>query len=201
MSVPSRLTAFQGCDIFFHAAESMVNKYQHDMGEMYASKAIELVAQYLPVAVKNGNNREAREKIALANCLAAFYMLTTSEHSLEHVLSAYHPTLPHGAGLIMISRAYFKLLVERHCCDDQFVKMARLMGKKEASQPEEFLTCLDNLFEKCGVSDLRMSEFGIEERELAEMASMVRVMDPDEPCDPTDLTEEDFLLILQASFR
>ena len=50
--------------------------------------------------------------------------LITSEHALEHALSAYHPNLPHGAGLIMVSRAYYRYFIEHHGCDERFVRMA-----------------------------------------------------------------------------
>ena len=49
----------------------------------------------------------------------------TSAHPLEHALSAYHENLPHGAGLIMISKAYYSYFVEKHVCDDRFVEMAQ----------------------------------------------------------------------------
>lgn len=53
---------------------------------------------------------------------------TTAQHSMEHAMSAYHPNLPHGAGLIMISLAFASYFIEHHACDGQFIKMARVMG-------------------------------------------------------------------------
>ena len=50
MSVPPVFTAYQGMDAFFHASESGINKNEHPMGEMFALKAIELIAKYLPLA-------------------------------------------------------------------------------------------------------------------------------------------------------
>ena len=94
MTVPPMLTAYQGFDALFHAVESVINKYENPMGEMFALKAIEYVARYLPAAVKDGSDSEARGYVALANSLAAYFMLCTSEHSMEHALSAYHPDLP-----------------------------------------------------------------------------------------------------------
>lgn len=50
------------------------------------------------------------ETIAFGNSLSGVVMCvgtTSSQHSLEHALSAYHQDLPHGAGLIMLSKAYF----------------------------------------------------------------------------------------------
>ena len=50
------------------------------MGEMFALKAIELVAKYLPAAYKDGSSKEARENMALANSLAAYYMPVSYTH-------------------------------------------------------------------------------------------------------------------------
>ena len=61
---------------------------------------------------------------------------------LEHALSAYHPNLPHGAGLIMISKAYFSYFIRNHGCDDRFIELARLLGKSDADKPEDFITAL-----------------------------------------------------------
>ena len=86
MSVPPEFTAYQGMDAFFHASESVLNQNEHPMGEMFALKAIELIAKYLPKACKDGSDREARENMALANTLAGYYMLCTSAHTIEHVM-------------------------------------------------------------------------------------------------------------------
>lgn len=78
MSVPPKFTAYQGMDAFFHASESVINKNEHVVAEMFALKAIELVAKYLPIAYKDGANKEARYYMAIANTLAGYYMTQTS---------------------------------------------------------------------------------------------------------------------------
>lgn len=56
------------------------------MGEMFALKAIEL---------------------------AAYYMLCTSAHTIEHVMGSFHEDLAHGAGLIMTAHAYYDFFAEK----------------------------------------------------------------------------------------
>ena len=53
---------------------------------------------------------------------------TVSEHALEHAMSAYHPNLPHGAGLIMISLAYYQHFVDAGCCPERFIRMAQALA-------------------------------------------------------------------------
>ena len=69
MSITPRYTAYQGMDALFHATESMINKNEHMMGEMFALKAIELISQYLPIAYKDGTNKEARANMLLISAL------------------------------------------------------------------------------------------------------------------------------------
>ena len=142
------------------------------MGDMLALTAIENIGRYLVRAVKDGNDLEAREGVAFANNLSGQVMTVsccTSEHSMEHAMSAYHQDLPHGAGLIMLSRAYFSFFIDRHVCDERFVRMARAMGMEQAAQPRDFITALTRLQQACGVADLRMSDYGITPGELQQM--------------------------------
>lgn len=50
-------------------------------------------------------------RVAFADTLSGVVMTLsgcTSGHFMEHAMSAYHHALPHGAGLIMISKAYVR---------------------------------------------------------------------------------------------
>ena len=89
-------------------------------------------------------------------------------------MSAYHPNLPHGAGLIMISKAFYEFFIEKHACDEQFVKMAKAMGIKDASSPYDFIDALVDLQKKCGVDDLKMSEYGFSKDESMTLAENAR---------------------------
>ena len=75
-------------------------------------------------------------------------------------MSAYHHNLPHGAGLIIISKAFAEFFIQRHACDEQFIKMARVMGIPHADKPDDFITALVQLQRDCGVADLKMSDYG-----------------------------------------
>ena len=172
LTVPPAFTAYQGFDALFHSVESYISKFANLVSDMYALTAIENVARNLPRAVADGNDLEARTRVALGNTLSGVVMClsaTTSQHSMEHAMSAYHQALPHGAGLIMLSKAYFSFFVEKHICDDRFVRMARAMGMEDAANPGDFITALARLQEACGVSDLKMSDFGITPDELRQM--------------------------------
>lgn len=128
--------------------------------------------------------------------------LITSEHALEHALSAYHPALPHGAGLIMVSKAYYKYFIEHHACDDRFVRMAQAMGMPEATKPEDFLTALGRLQEACGVADLKMSDYGITPDEFETLMRNTReVMGVMFTSDRVAMTDEDIVNVYKDSYK
>lgn len=162
-TVPPKYTAYQGFDALFHNTEVMMSNGVNILSETIALSAIESIAKYLPRAVKNGKDIEAREYVAYASTMAGITMQltsTTAQHSMEHSMSAYHHNLSHGAGLIMISKAFAEFFIEKHACDGQFIKMAKAMGISNADKPEDFITALVKLQEDCGVADLKMSDYG-----------------------------------------
>ncbi len=204
-SVPPRFTAYQGFDALFHSTEVYIGKMANLMSDMVALSAIENVGTYLTRAVRDGGDAEARERMAFANTMSGYSMVTgccTSEHALEHAMSAYHSQLPHGAGLILISKAYYQHFVDVSCCPERFVRMARALGMADAGEPQDFITALTDLQKACGVDDLKMSDFGFTPEELDGIARNAReTMGGLFFADPAELTQEDCVRILQQSFR
>lgn len=204
-TVPAKYTAYQGFDALFHNTEVMMSKGVNLLSEALALSAIENIARYLPAAVRDGNNLEARERVAYGSTVAGITMQltsTTAQHSMEHAMSAYHHDLPHGAGLIMISRAFAEYFIEKHACDGQFIKMARVMGIPDADQPEDFVTALVRLQEDCGVADLKMSEYGMTKEECMTLAVNAReTMGGLFYANPCELNDEDCAGIFEKSYR
>lgn len=204
-TIPAKYTAYQGFDALFHNTEVMISNGVNIMSETLALSAIKHIAQYLPLAVKDGNDLEAREHVAYGSTLAGMTMQltsTTAKHSMEHSMSAYHHNLPHGAGLIMISKAFYEFFIERHACDWQFIKMARAMGIEDSSKPEDFITALIRLQKNCGVDDLKMSDYGFEPEESLTLAKGARSMQGGLfAANPCEMTDEDCAAIFAKSYR
>jgi len=205
LTVPPKFTAYQGFDALFHSVEGYVSNGVNLMSDMYAITAIENIAKNLAKTVKNGNDLDAREKVAFGNTLSGTVMcvgLVTSQHSLEHAMSAYHQDLPHGAGLIMISKAYFTHLIDKHVCDDRFVQMAKAMGMEDAKEPMDFIEMLVKLQEDCGVAYLKMSDYGITPDEFETMAKNAKdTMGFLFTCDRTEISIDDCVAIYEASYK
>ncbi|WP_283608264.1 iron-containing alcohol dehydrogenase [Faecalispora anaeroviscerum] len=205
LTVPAHLTAYQGFDALFHSTEGYLAKTADPISDLFALKAIELIGKSLSKAVANGTDEVARADVALANTLSGMVeslSSCTSEHSLEHALSAFHHELPHGAGLIMISKAYYTHFANTHACDERMISMAKALGKTDASSAMDFMVALCNLQSACGVADLKMSDYGIDGANLEKYADNARkTMGGLFAVDPAPLSQEDSIRILQESFR
>lgn len=204
VTVPPEFTAYQGFDALFHSTEGYISAAHSLMGDMVQLAAIENIGKYLPRAVRDGNDLEAREHIAFANTMSGYSMVVascTSEHSMEHAMSAYHQELPHGAGLIMISKAYYTHFINKHCCDGRFIRMAQALGKTDAKDPMDFVTALVKLQEACGVSNLKMSDYGIKREDCMALARNARAtMGGLFGADPVPMTDEECAAIYERSY-
>ena len=98
VTLPPHLTAWTGLDAFVHALEASTNVRQHPWNNIYAHKALGLIAGALETAVREPENLGARDAmllgsayagIALDNCSAAL------AHNLSHALAALAP-VHHG---------------------------------------------------------------------------------------------------------
>uniref|UniRef100_UPI003F4C0792 iron-containing alcohol dehydrogenase n=1 Tax=Brachyspira catarrhinii TaxID=2528966 RepID=UPI003F4C0792 len=204
-TVPPKLTAYQGFDALFHSTEGYINKIASEMSDLFALKAIELIGKSLADAVKDGNNMEARENVAMANTLSGIVESTsscTSEHSMEHAMSAYYPKLEHGAGLIIISKEYYTVIANAHDCDEKMINMAKALGKKYADKAMDFVDALVELQKACGVDNLKLSDYGMKKEDLPAIAKNAKfAMGGLFQCDPHNFTDEEVLSVLEKSYR
>ncbi len=208
LTVPPDLTAYQGFDALFHSVEGYIATVANPVGDALALKSIELIAKYLPAAIKNGKDMEARSQVALANTLAGMVeslSSCTSEHSMEHALSAYHPNIAHGAGLIMLSEAYHSFFMEKS--PERYADMARAMGEKldglsSKEKAAAFVNALVKLQKACGVDTLKMSSFGVKPDEIPALAENAwHAMGGLFKVDPYKLSMDETVQIMKNAYK
>lgn len=203
VSVPAHLTAYQGFDAFFHAAEGYIANVASPISDLYALQSMKLLYHYLPRAIADGQDMEARSQVALASTLSGMVESTSScisEHSLEHAMSAYYPALPHGAGLILISLEYFTAFAS--AAPQRFMQMAENMTGEKSTDPMSFVSALAAMQEACGMNQLKMSEWGITREDFPRFVQNAREnMGGLFSLDPVQLTDADFLKMYENSYR
>jgi alcohol dehydrogenase len=126
---PAALTAATGMDALTHAVEAYVSTIATPITDACAIKAIELIAQYLSPAVANGDNLEARDKMAYAEYLAGMAFNNASlgyVHSMAHQLGGFY-NLPHGVcnAILLPAVSQFNLIA----CPERFADIAVALGE------------------------------------------------------------------------
>lgn len=98
-------TRYVSIDAVNHVVEASTTKAASPFSVELALSVVSLVAQYLPVALKDPKNLEARYFLAYAALIAGISFdngLLHYTHALEHPLSAVKPDLTHGLGLAVL---------------------------------------------------------------------------------------------------
>ncbi len=128
VGMPASLTAATGMDALTHAVEAYVSTAATPITDAVALKAIELIQAYLPTAVKNGENIEAREQMAYAQFMAGMAFNNASlgyVHAMAHQLGGFYD-LPHG-----VCNAVLLPHVQRYnaqVCPERLKDIAHCMG-------------------------------------------------------------------------
>jgi len=207
VSVPAKTTAYTGMDAFFHSVESYLATVNQPTSDLLALEAVGLITKYLPIAVKDGTNMQARTRLAWANTEAGIcesLSCCISHHSMEHAVSAYYPDVAHGAGLTMLSVSYFSYLAERNPA--RFGDLARAMGEdidglSEKESAVAFIAGLKKLIANVGLKEQKLADFGIQRDELKTFAensfyAMGSLFD----ITPVKLTVDDVLAIYENAY-
>ncbi|MFS6938220.1 iron-containing alcohol dehydrogenase [Neisseria animaloris] len=181
-NMPVPLTAATGMDALTHAVEAYVSTAADPITDTCAVKAIELITRYLPTAVHEPKNKEAREKMAYAQFLAGMAFNNASlgyVHAMAHQLGGFYD-LPHGVcnALLLPHVERFNQQVAKGRLDeigailsknnpdlagleviDAITKLARIVGipkslKELGVKEEDFGVLADNaLKDVCGLTN------------------------------------------------
>ena len=129
VGMPPSLTAATGMDALTHAVEAYVSTIANPLSDSAALSAISLIAKYLPRAVANGADLEAREKMSYGQYLAGVAFGSASlgyVHAMAHQLGGLY-NLPHGvcnAVLLPYVEAFNMI-----GCLDRFCGIAKALGE------------------------------------------------------------------------
>jgi alcohol dehydrogenase len=98
LSMPPHVTAMTGIDAFTHALEAFVSTQAHQISDMYALEAIDLISRNLPKAYAHGGNLEARSAMLMGSLLAGKALATAGVglvHAMAYPLGGMFG-IPHG---------------------------------------------------------------------------------------------------------
>lgn len=98
LNLPAKITAFTGMDALTHAIEGVLSTTASPIGDALGLHAIRLVSRYLPLAVREPDNIDARGNMLIASTLAGMCFVNTMTggvHALAHALGGRYG-IPHG---------------------------------------------------------------------------------------------------------
>lgn len=104
-------TRFVSIDAVNHVVEAATSTVASPYSISLARQVIDLVAEYLPKAIANGEDLEARYFLCYAAMMAGVAFdngLLHYTHALEHPLSALKPDFSHGLGLAILLPAVIR---------------------------------------------------------------------------------------------
>ncbi|SEQ05412.1 Alcohol dehydrogenase, class IV [Treponema bryantii] len=172
ISAPESITMATGMDALCHAVESYTCRKANPVTEMYCLDAVKRIFKYLPIACKDGSNKEARENMSFAAYEAGVAINgapTTIIHGMSRPIGAcFH--VPHGISNAMLAVECLRAVLEG--CYEKFAELAVTIGAAEkACDPKvgakKFLEALEALTKELKVPTLR--EYGIDLQEFAAM--------------------------------
>lgn len=140
-SMPPKLTAATGMDAMTHAIEAVLSKNASPITDKDAVWAITAIAEYLPRAVKDGNDEQARTMMAYAENVAGMAFSNAGlgmVHAMAHALGGRY-NLPHGVCNAVLLPYVLAFDAQRPEFGPRFQTIARAMQLPgaEAMQPQQ----------------------------------------------------------------
>lgn len=199
---PAALTAATGMDALTHAVEAYLTKGAYRLTDALAFESITLISESLRDAVKNGEDIDARSKMAYGSFIAGMSFSNCGlgvVHSLAHQLGGVY-NLPHGVCNAVLLPHVMRFNVS--VCEEKMADLAEAMGVDTDGMSSEeaanaAIEAVEELSADVGIPS-GLAELGVKEDKLEEMAKLALV-DPCAPGNPRDMSLEDAVAIYKAA--
>jgi alcohol dehydrogenase class IV len=188
VGLPAAMTAATGMDALSHNLEALCSPFYHPMAEGVAVEGIRLVQQYLPTAVADGSNIEARLQMLVASSMGAtaFQKGLGGMHALAHPLGALYDA--HHGTLNAILMPYV-LKANRAEIEQRIDRLTRYMGLDQTGF-DGFLQWVLDLRQQLGIPHT-LAEINIDLVQ-AELVGSMAVEDPSAGGNPIAFSAEQY---------
>ena len=193
---PASLTAATGMDALTHAIETIVTPGAYPISDATALAAVKIIFDYLPRAVENGQDIEAREQMVYAVFLGGIAFSNAglgNVHAMAHQLGGIY-NLPHG-----VCNAMLLPYVEEENAKyvpEKFVSIANVLGYdvegKSAQECAAFVVdSMKELAKKVGIP-ATLGELGVNDVDFDLLAENA-MKDICAPGNPVEFTKEQII--------
>ncbi len=204
--MPPKLTAMTGVDVIAHALEAYTCTWQNDFSDGLAIKALQVAIEYLPRAVENGEDLQAREHMHNAATMAGIAFGNSNIagiHSMSHSFGAVFHT-PHG----ICCGLFLPYVVEynRDAAQSRYQDVCEFL--KISIRPDENPGMVLGTFLRTFITELglptKIADINISHQEFTEkLSKLVESANEDVGTliNPRDLESEDFKRLFQYAFE
>ena len=194
IGLPPKLTAWTGFDALAHCLEAFSAPGFHPMADGIAVNGARLIKMYLPRAVADGSDIEARANMLAAGSMgaAAFQKGLGAIHSMSHPVGALYDT-HHGLtnGVVMP----YVFVANRPAIEMRFAHIAEHFGIPGGF--DGFIDWILEFREKLFVAH-SLAELGVDDSKLDEMAEKAE-RDPSTGGNPLTFKAADFAKLFRAA--
>lgn len=137
-SMPKSVTAQTGFDAFCHNFEAYLSVNTSPIVEVLALEAIKTVVEYLPKAIADGNDMDARSKMAYVDSLGGYTNSNagvTLPHGLGMQVGGHCPHVTHGQALAIIYPEFTRYTYQAAL--DKFAKVGRIFNAELINESDE----------------------------------------------------------------
>jgi alcohol dehydrogenase class IV len=188
LGLPPHVTAATGMDALSHSIEAFCSPLYHPLAEGIAAEGMRLISEWLPVAVTDGGNLEARSHMLIASMMGAtaFQKGLGAMHSLSHPCGA-HLNTHHGLTNAVVMP--YVLVWNESAIEHKMVRLAAFLGLGNHSF-DGVLEWVLELRRRIGIPHT-LAELGVRTEHAASMAPQA-LADPSTGTNPLPMSERDF---------
>jgi alcohol dehydrogenase class IV len=188
VGLPANITAATGMDALSHSLEAFCSPFYHPLAEGVAVEGMRLVKEWLPAAVENGRNIEARSHMLIASSMGAtaFQKGLGAMHSLSHPCGANLNT-HHGLTNAVVMP--YVLMWNRPVLEEKMQRLAAYLALPGTGF-DAVLKWVLELRKRIGIPNT-LADIGVRVEHAREFAGQA-LADPSTGGNPVPMTEKDF---------
>jgi alcohol dehydrogenase class IV len=188
LGLPPKVTAATGMDALSHCLEAYCSPFYHPLAEGVAVEGMRLIHDFLPKAVADGADLEARSHMLIASSMGAtaFQKGLGAMHSLSHPCGANLDT-HHGLTNAVVMP--YVLAWNRRAIEPKMERLAAWLGLKGKGYAGVYDWIIE-LRAAIGIPKT-LAALGVQEKHAAEFAPQA-LADPSTGGNPLPMTAADF---------
>jgi alcohol dehydrogenase len=206
LSMPKGLTAATGMDAMTHAIEAVLTSCATPLTDKDALWSIRTIKDYLPRAVQNGSDIEARDMMAYAEYTAGMAFSNGGlgmVHAMAHSLGGFY-NLPHGICNSIILPHVMEYNGEVQEVQKRFILIAKALeitGAEKMSGADavkQSTAYIRNLCREVGIPS-GFSQYKVKKEDFPALADLALV-DTCMPANPIKPTKEDIIAVYEKAY-